>query len=129
MAKVAKRVKSDWSIGAHTVNAYKKRVGDPALKRNRRNAREIRRVLAQALNRAKQSGKTVYLSASDYRGNPKPKTLYQVELFKQDFYLLCVQNQVISLFTSQMIENDAQRGGLVFRDEMPFDELSGYYDR
>ena len=50
MAKVRKMVKSDWAIGAHTVNSYKARVGDPAVKRKRRSSKEICSVLARALN-------------------------------------------------------------------------------
>lgn len=128
MAKICKRVKSDWLIGAHTVNSYKQRVADPAVKRGRRSSKEIRRVIAQALNRVKQDGKTIYLNAESYQGNPKPKTLYRIELFKEDYYVLCIQQQVVTLFTSELITNDVRRGGLVFRDEKPFEELVSYYD-
>lgn len=124
MAKIGKRTKSDWIIGAHPVNQYKRRVDDPAVRRNRRKSRDVRRVIAQALNRARDDGRTIYLSAATYRGRPKPKTLYRIELFKDLFYVLCVNNQVVTLFSSEMIANDARRGGLVFRDEMPFDELA-----
>lgn len=127
MAKDGKRTKSNWSIGAHSVNSYKDRVADPAVKRKRRSSKEIRRVIAQALNRVRYDGRTVYLNSDTYRGNPKPKTLYRVELFKEIFYVLCSQYQVISLFSSEMIERDAQRGGLIFRDEEPFEELVSYY--
>ncbi len=127
MAKIRKRVNSDWSIGAHTVNSYKERVGDPAVRRKRRNANEIRRVIAKALNRVKKDGRRVYLSADSYKGNPKPKTLYRVELFKMDYYVLCIHRQTVSLFSSDMIANDARRGGLVFRDEKLFDELMPFY--
>lgn len=127
MAKVGKRTRSDWSIGAHSVNSYKDRVADPAVKRKRRSSKEIRRVIAQALNRVRSDGRTVYLIADNYRGNPKPKTLYRVELFKKNYYILCIQQQVVSLFSSDMITNDAKRGGLVFRDDEPFEELIHYY--
>lgn len=128
MAKVSKRIKSDWEIGAHTVNSYKERVPDPAVKRKRRTSKDIRRVIAQALNRVRDEGKTIYLNAEDYRGNPKPKTLYRIELFKNDFYVLCMRQRVITLFSSEMIQNDARRGGLVFRDDTPFEELTSYYE-
>ena len=124
MSKFGKRSRSNWTIGAHTVNSYKKRVPDPAVKRKRRSSREIRRVIAQALNRVQDNGRTVYLCADSYKGNPKPKTLYRVELFKENYYVLCLQQQVMTLFTSEMIAGDAQRGGLVFRDEAPFKELT-----
>ena len=127
MSKVGKRTKSNWSIGAHSVNAYKKRVADPAVTRKRRNSKEIRRVLAQALNRVKQEGKEVYLSAGNYKGRPKPKTLYRVELFKERYYILCAQHQVISLFTSEMITGDSEKGHLIFRNEDPFDELAALF--
>ena len=127
MAKISKRVKSDWAIGAHTVNSYKKRVIDPAVKRKRRNSKDIRRVIAQVLNRVKKDGKRIYLSADSYKGNPKPKILYRVELFKMDYYVLCIQQQVVTLFSPDMIANDARRGGLVFRDEKPFEELTPFY--
>ncbi len=127
MARFGKRSRSNWTIGAHTVNSYKERVPDPAVKRKRRTSREIRRVIAQALNRVQDDGRTVYLCADSYKGNPKPKTLYQVELFKDKYYVLCIQNQVVTLFTTDMIVCDAQRGGLVFRDEAPFEELTPYY--
>ncbi len=129
MAKICKRVKSDWLIGAHTVNSYKQRVPDPAVKRGRRSSREIRRVIAQALNRAKNDGKTIYLTADSYQGKPKPKTLYRIELFKEKYYVLCIRQQVVTLFLSEMITNDVRRGGLVFRDERPFEELISYYER
>jgi hypothetical protein len=127
MAKISKRVKSDWSIGTHTVNSYKERVADPAIKRNRRTSKEIKRVIAQALNRVKKEGKGIYLNADSYKGNPKPKTLYRVELFKKAYYVLCAQQQVVTLFSPDMITNDARRGGLVFRDEKPFEELDSFY--
>ena len=127
MAKYNKRVKSDWSMGAHAVNSYKQRVADPAVKRNRRTSKEIRRVIAQALNRVRDDGKTIYLDADNFKGNPRPKTLYRVELFKEEYYILCVQQQVVTLFSQEMIANDVRRGGLVFRDEKPFDELVPLY--
>lgn len=127
MAKVGKRMKSDWMIGAHSVNSYKERVPDPAVKRRRRSGKEIRRMIAQALNRVKGEGRTVYLSADDYRGRPKPKTLYRIELFKETYYVLCVEQQVITIFTSDMIAGDARRGGLIFREENPFEPLRPYY--
>ena len=129
MAKIGKRMKSDWMIGAHPVNSYKERVPDPAVKRRRRTGKEIRRMIAQALNRVKDDGRTVYLSAGDYRGRPKPKTLYRIELFKETYYVLCVQQQVITLFTAEMIAGDARRGGLIFREEDPFETLLPYYTR
>lgn len=127
MAKIGKRTRSDWMIGAHPVNSYKARVPDPAVKRKRRTSREIRRVIAQALNRVKDDGKTVYLCADTYKGRPKPKTLYRIKLFKDDYYVLCSQQQVITLFSSGMITGDARRGDLIFRDEEPFEELASWY--
>ena len=127
MAKIGKRTKSDWKIGAHPVNSYKARVPDPAVKRKRRTGKDIRRMIAQALNRVREDGRTVYLSSDSYQGRPKPKTIYRVELFKNDFYVLCVQQQVITLFTSEMIAGDSRRGNLVFRDHEPFEELQSYY--
>ena len=127
MAKISKRVNSDWSIGTHTVNSYKARVADPAVKRKRRNSKDIRRVIAKALNRVKKDGKSVYLEADSYKGSPKPKILYRVELFKMDYYVLCIQQRVVTLFSSNMVANDARRGGLVFRDEKPFEELMPFY--
>jgi hypothetical protein len=127
MAKIGKRTKSDWMIGAHPVNSYKARVPDPAVKRKRRNSKKIRRMIAQALNRVKQDGRTVYLCADNYKGRPKPKTLYHVKLFQNDYYVLCCQQQVITLFTWEMIEGDARRGNLTFRDEEPFEELAFHY--
>ena len=127
MAKIGKRTKGNWKIGAHPVNSYKARVPDPAVKRKRRNGRDIRRMIAQALNRVREDGRTVYLTADDYRGRPKPKTMYRVELFKSAFYVLCAQEQVITLFTSEMVAGDSRRGNLVFRDQEPFDELRAYY--
>jgi hypothetical protein len=127
MAKISKQVKSDWSITTHSVNSYKKRVADPAVKRNRRTSKEIRRVIAQALNRVKKEGKAIYLNADCYKGSLKPKTLYRVELFKGVYYVLCIQQQVVTLFSLDMITNDARRGGLVFRDEKPFQELVPFF--
>ncbi|MGD8837361.1 MAG: hypothetical protein PVJ19_20640 [Desulfobacteraceae bacterium] len=129
MAKVGKRTSSNWMIGAHSVNSYKDRVDDPAVKRKRRTSKEIRRVIAQALNRVRYDGRTVYLCADSFRGKPKPKTLYRVELFKDRYYVLCSEYQVISLFSSEMIANDAQRGGLAFRDSEPFEELRPFYQQ
>ena len=80
-------------------------------------------VIAQALNRVKYDGRTVYLSATSYQGCAKPKTLYRIELFKDIYYVLCIRQRVITLFSSEMIANDAGKGGLVFRDEEPFEEL------
>ncbi len=127
MAKIGKRTKSNWMIGAHPVNSDKNRVSDPAVKRRRRKSKDICRVIAQALNRVRNDGRMVYLSADTYMGNPKPKTLYRVELFKDNYYVLCAQQRVITLFSSEMIAGDAHRGGLVFRNEDPFEELSPYY--
>ncbi|WP_419657103.1 uncharacterized protein Dvar_62380 [Desulfosarcina variabilis str. Montpellier] len=128
MAKIGKRTRSNWTIGAHTVNSYKNRVPDPAVKRKRRTSKEIRRVIAQALNRVQNDGRTVYLSADTYKGESKPKTLYRIELFKNDYYVLCIQQQVVTLFTADMIAGDAQRGGLIFRDQAPFKSLAAYYE-
>ena len=128
MAKIGKRTRSDWMIGAHPVNSYKERVPDPAVKRKRRSSKDIRRMIAQALNRVKQEGRTVYLSSNSYQGRPKPKTLYRIELFKNDFYVLCASRQVITLFTAEMIDRDARGGCLNFRDEMPFEELANHYE-
>lgn len=127
MAKIGKRTKSDWKIGAHPVNSYKARVPDPAVRRKRRTSKEIRRVIAQALNRVRNDGRTVFLSADSYRGRPKPKTMYRVELFKNNYYVLCSQQQVITLFTSDMVAGDSRKGNLVFRDQAPFEELMSYY--
>ena len=128
MAKIGKRTRSNWTIGAHTVNSYKNRVPDPAVKRKRRTSKEIRRVIAQALNRVQNDGRTVYLSADTYKGGSKPKTLYRIELFKNDYYVLCIRQQVVTLFTADMIAGDAQRGGLIFRDQAPFESLTAYYE-
>lgn len=127
MAKIGKRTKSDWMIGAHPVNSYKERVADPAVKRKRRSSKEICRVIAQALNRVKYDGRTVYLTADSYRGRPKPKTLYRIELFKDNYYVLCSEQRVITLFSAEMIESDARRGNLVFRETSPFGELKACY--
>ena len=127
MAKIGKRTKSDWKIGAHPVNSYKARGPDPAVQRKRRTSKEIRRVIARALNRVRDDGRTVLLTAESYRGRPKPKTMYRVELFKHNYYVLCAQQQVITLFTSDMVAGDSRRGHLVFRDQEPFEELSSYY--
>ncbi len=126
MAKNGKRVMSDWGIGAHTINSYKERVRDPAVRRKRRNSKDIKRVIAQALNQVKDDGKPVYLESDSYRGKPKPKTLYRVELFKMVYYILCIQQQVVTLFSSDMVMNDVRRGCLVFRDERPFEELEPF---
>lgn len=126
MAKIGKRTKSDWMIGAHPVNSYKARVADPAVPRNRRTGKDIRRKIAQALNRVKHDGKTVYLCAATFEGRPKPKTLYRIELFKDPYYVLCTRNQVITLFSSDMVKGDFQRGELVFRDQLPFEELAAH---
>ena len=129
MAKKGKRTQSDWLIGAHTVNSYKERVPDPAVRRKRRTAKDIRRVIAQALNRVRADGRTIYLTAETYKGKPKAKTLYRVDLFKEDYYVLCIDNSVVTIFSSDMIANDVRRGGLVFRDEAPFEELAPLYAR
>ena len=127
MAKVGKRTRSDWMIGAHPVNSYKRRVADPAVKRKRRSSKDICRVIAQALNRVKGEGRTVYLDSDSYKGRSKPRTLYRIELFKDRYYALCYEERVLSLFSSDMIAGDARRGDLVFRDEEPFEELAPYY--
>lgn len=56
MAKIGKRTRSNWTIGVHAVNLYKNTVPDPAVKRKRRTSKEIRRVIAQALNRVQNDG-------------------------------------------------------------------------
>lgn len=127
MAKIGKQIRSDWKIGAHSVKSYKERVPDPAVKRRRRTSKDIRRMIAQALNRVRKDGRTVYLCADSYNGNPKPKTLYQIKLFKKDFYVLFIQHQVITLFSEEMITSDSRRGNLVFRDNAPFAELQPYF--
>jgi hypothetical protein len=127
MAKIGKRTASNWMIGTHPVNTYKIRVPDPAVKRGRRSSRDIRRMIAQALNRVRDDGRTVYLCACTYKGRPKPKTLYRIQLFKNEYYVLCLQLRILSLFTSDMIVSDACKGNLVFRDEQPFDELMADY--
>ena len=127
MAKIGKRTKSDWMIGAHPVNAYKERVPDPALKRKRRTSKEIRRMIAQALNRVREDGRAVYLCAGTYKGKPKPSTLYRIELFQKDYYVLVRNQQVITLFTSDMVQGDARRGELVFTDGEPFEDLISWY--
>ena len=126
MAKVGKRVLSDWRIGAHTVNSYKARVGDPAVKRKRRSSKEIRGVLARALNKVKGRGRDVDVRSERFNGKAKIKQLYKISLFKSDYYILCSQRQVITLFTHEMIESDARRGGLTFLESKPFDELKVY---
>ena len=127
MAKIGKRIASDWLISAHPVNSYKARVADPALKRKRRNSKEICRMISQALNRVKADGRTVYLSSDNFQGNLRPKTLYRIELFKRYYYVLCVKQRVITLFSEDLIAGDAGRGDLIFRDEAPFGELASYY--
>ncbi len=126
MAKVGKRVRSDWRIGAHTVNSYKARVGDPAVKRKRRKSKEICTVIARALNKVRDQGRNVEIRAEGYNGKQKIKQLYKISLFKSDYYILCSQRQVITLFTHEMIESDARRGGLTFLESKPFDELKVY---
>ena len=126
MAKVGKRVLSDWSIGAHTVNSYKARVGDPAVKRKRRSSKEIRSVLARALNKVKGRGRDVDVRSEKFNGKAKNKQPYKINLFKSDYYVLCSNQVVITLFTSEMIESDAKRGGLTFLESKPFDELKAY---
>ena len=126
MAKFQKRLSSNWSIGTHTVNAYKERVDDPALKRKRRNANDIRRVLAQALNKARDDGKDVYLYSNSYMGKSKVRRIYQVRLFHRNYYILTVMHNTISLFTDYQIQNDMKRGGLIFIDDVPFEELINY---
>jgi len=126
MAKVGKRVLSDWHIGAHTVNSYKARVGDPAVKRKRRSSKEICGVLARALNKVKGHGKDVDVRSERFNGKTKIKQLYKINLFKSNYYVLCANQVVITLFTSEMIESDAKRGGLTFLESKPFDELRLY---
>ena len=127
MAKVGKRVKSDWAIGAHTVNSYKARVDDPAVKRKRRSSKEICSVLARALNKVKDHGRDVDVRSERFNGKAKIKQLYKINLFKSNYYVLCSNQVVITLFTSEMVENDAKRGGLIFLRTEPFEELKNYY--
>ena len=127
MAKFSKRTRSDWMIGPHPVYSYKTRVPDPAVKRNRRKANDIRRMISKALNRVKNEGRTVYLRSDTYKGQKRPRTLYRIQLFEEDFYVLCTDFRVITLFTADMIESDARRGGLEFHNEEPFEELAPYY--
>ena len=127
MAKVGKRVRSDWAIGAHTVNSYKARVGDPAVKRKRRSSKEICGILARALNKVKGHGRDVDVRSERFNGKAKIKQLYKINLFKSDYYVLCSNQVVITLFTSEMIENDAKRGGLIFLGTEPFEEVKNYY--
>ena len=127
MAKVGKRVRSDWAIGAHTVNSYKARVGDPAVKRKRRSSKEICGILARALNKVKGHGRDVDVRSERFNGKAKIKQLYKINLFKSDYYILCSNRVAITLFTSEMIENDAKRGGLIFLGAEPFEELKNYY--
>ncbi len=127
MAKVGKRVKSDWAIGAHTVNSYKTRVDDPAVKRKRRSSKEICSVLARALNKVKDHGRDVDVRSERFNGKAKIKQLYKINLFKSNYYVLCSNQVVITLFTSEMVENDAKRGGLIFLRAEPFEELKNYY--
>ena len=127
MAKVGKRVRSDWAIGTHTVNSYKARVGDPAVKRKRRSSKEICSVLARALNKVRGYGRDVDVRSEGFNGKAKIKQLYKINLFKSDYYVLCSNQVVITLFTSEMIENDAKRGGLIFLGAEPFEELKNYY--
>jgi len=123
MAKFQKRLSSNWTIGTHTVNSYKQRVDDPALKRKRRNANDIRKVLAQALNKVRDDGKNVDIRSSNYKGSAKLKQLYRVTLFKNNYYILASMNYTVSLFNADQISNDIRKGGLIFLDEDPFDEL------
>jgi hypothetical protein len=127
MAKFGKRVYSDWNITTHTVNSYKNRVADPALKRKKRKAREIRTVLSRALNRVKNTGKEVDIRSESFRGRSKIRHLYRIHLFKGEYYALCQNNVVITLFTPEMIANDVKKGGLTFIQDEPFRELQPLY--
>ena len=129
MAKAGKRVKSNWAIGAHTVNSYKARVGDPAVKRKRRTSKEICGVLARALNKVKKHGRDVDIRSEKFNGKANIKQLYKINLFKSDYYVLCSNYVVITLFTSEMVENDARKGGLTFLSGEPFEELKNYYPK
>ncbi len=126
MAKFQKRVSGNWSIGTHTINSYKERVDDPALKRKKRNANDIRKVLSRALNRVRAEGKNVDIHSNVYRGKEKLKRLYRITLFKTDYYILTSLGNTISLFTPAQILNDIRRGGLVFLDNEPFEELKNF---
>ena len=127
MAKAGKRVKSNWAIGAHTVNSYKARVGDPAVKRKRRTSKDICGVIARALNKVKNHGRDVDIRSERFNGKAKVRQLFKINLFKSDYYVLCSNYVVITLFTSEMVENDAKKGGLTFLSGEPFEELKNYY--
>ena len=127
MAKAGKRVKSNWAIGAHTVNSYKARVGDPAVKRKRRTSKDICGVIARALNKVKNHGRDVDIRSERFNGKAKVRQLFKINLFKSDYYVLCSNYVVITLFTSEMVENDARKGGLTFLSCEPFEELKNYY--
>ena len=104
MAKVGKKVRSDWAIGAHTVNSYKARVDDPAVKRKRRSSKEICGILARALNKVKgYYGRDVDVRSERFNGKAKIKQLYKINLFKSNYYILCSNQVAITLFTSEMI--------------------------
>lgn len=127
MAKAGKRVKSDWAVTTHGVNSYKARVNDPAVRRKRRTSKEICTYLAQALNKVKGEGKRVSLRSDDFKGKDKVRHLYRLTLFKEDYYALCAENVVITLFTREMIENDIRRGGLEFTAGEPFEDLAATF--
>ncbi|WP_124330576.1 hypothetical protein [Desulfonema ishimotonii] len=127
MAKAGKRVYSDWAVTTHSVNSYKSRVSDPAVKRKRRKSKDICTVIAQALNKVKKEGREVNIRSASYKGRGKVRQLYKIKLFKSDYYALCAENVVITLLTSDMIENDVRRGGLEFTAGTPFEDLTPYY--
>ena len=127
MAKAGKRIKSNWAIGAHTVNSYKARVGDPAVKRKRRTSKDICGVIARALNKVKNHGRDVDIRSERFNGKAKVRQLFKISLFKSDYYILCSNYVVITLFTSEMVEIDAKKGGLTFLSCEPFEELKNYY--
>ncbi len=127
MAKIGKKIESNWSVGTHTVNNYKRRVNDPALPRKRRTSNEIRTIIARSLNKSKDTGKTVDIRSENFKGKDKIRQLYKVSLFKSSYYVLCVTNVVLTVFTEEMIRNDIKKGLLKFPDEEPFEEFRHIY--
>ena len=126
MAKWQKRVSGNWSIGTHTINSYKERVCDHALKRKRRNANDIRKVLSRSLNKVRDQDRNVDIRSATYIGKESLKQLYRVPLFKTNYYVLAFMHKTISLFTTDQILNDMRRGGLTFFDDEPFEELKNF---
>jgi hypothetical protein len=83
-------------------------------------------VIASALNKAKGYGKTVNLRSGKFRGKDKAKQLYKVSLFQSEYYVLCAMNVFVTLFTEDMIQNDMQRGCLIFLEGEPFEKLKRF---